>query len=232
MEVGPVVVLGLMWVVLNALRKGGSRPGSGTRTSSSNLPPRSRLPGETRSAAGPTRRSGDAPPLDATQREGRDATRREAPQLDATQREGSQLEQLFRELGRTLDQAGQQGTRPTGRTLPPMRAPSPAKLRSKGGSLAPTAEGQSLELDPGRAEPQVEDLDDEAERVVEQRRAAAEANLQPLSEADHRVFDERVRQEPADKTAVRPYTLKQLREAVVWREILGPPVSLRESSDW
>jgi hypothetical protein len=78
-----------------------------------------------------------------------------------------------------------------------------------------------------RGERAVEDLDDQAERVVEQRRTQAEANLQPLSETDHRVFDERIRQEPADQTAVRAYTLKQLRDAVVWREILGPPVSLR-----
>ena len=37
-------------------------------------------------------------------------------------------------------------------------------------------------------------------------------------------------QEPnpaADKTATRGYTARQLRDAVVWREILGPPVSLR-----
>ena len=32
---------------------------------------------------------------------------------------------------------------------------------------------------------------------------------------------------PADKTATRGYTLQQLRKAVVWREILGPPVSMR-----
>ena len=75
------------------------------------------------------------------------------------------------------------------------------------------------------------DQDDEAERVVEQRLAAAEANLQPLSEADHQVFDQRIRQEPADRTATRAYTARQLREAIVWREILGPPVSLRGEAD-
>ncbi|HET8835287.1 MAG TPA: hypothetical protein VFN08_11185 [Gemmatimonadales bacterium] len=214
MEVGPLVVLGLMWVVLNALRKGGSRPSGGPGKPSSNLPSASRLPGDTRPTAGPTRRSGEAPPL------------------GATQREGSQLEQLLRELGRTLDQGGQQSKQPTVRTLPPTRMPSPAKPPRKGGSLVPASEGQSLELDPGRPEPQVEDLDDEAEKVVEERRAAAEANLRPLSGADHRLFDDRIRQEPADQTAARAYTLKQLREAVVWREILGPPVSLREPSDW
>jgi hypothetical protein len=37
-----------------------------------------------------------------------------------------------------------------------------------------------------------------------------------------------VRQEVADHTAVqRKYTPEQLRNAVVWREILGPPVAVR-----
>jgi hypothetical protein len=208
MEVGPLVVLGLMWVVLNALRKGGSRPTGGSGKPSSGGPSASPLPGSARPAGMPNRLpDGGAP-------------------LDATQREGSQLEQLLRELGRTLDQAGQPGKRPTVRTLPPARIPTLPKPAQRGESLV-SAEGQSLELESVRGERAVEDLDDQAERVVEQRRAQAEANLQPLSETDHRVFDERIRQEPADQTAVRAYTLKQLRDAVVWREILGPPVSLR-----
>jgi hypothetical protein len=57
--------------------------------------------------------------------------------------------------------------------------------------------------------------------------AAAEENTAPRTRAERTAFDARIRQEPADKTATRAYTTKQLREAVVWREILGPPVSLR-----
>jgi hypothetical protein len=216
MEVGPLVVLGLMWVVINALRKGGSRPTGGAGKSSSTQPAGSHLPGGSRPGAAATRLPGRASPP------------------DAIQREGSQLEQLLRELGRTLDQAGQQGKKPTVRTLPPTRARLPSRPAKKAEPLVPASEGQSLELDPSRDDRAVEDLDDEAERVVEQRRAAAEANLRPLSEADHRVFDERIREEPAVKTATRAYTLKQLREAVIWREVLGPPVSLRgdRERDW
>ncbi|MBA3344021.1 MAG: hypothetical protein H0T44_01770, partial [Gemmatimonadales bacterium] len=40
-------------------------------------------------------------------------------------------------------------------------------------------------------------------------------------------FDSRIRQEPADHTAVRRYSAQQMRDAFVWREILGPPVSER-----
>jgi hypothetical protein len=208
MEVGPLVVLGLMWVVLNTLRKGGSRPPDRTGTPSSTKAPLPKLPGQARPGTAPPSRTPDG-----------------SPRVDPTQREGTQLERLLRELGRTLDEGRVPAQRPTVRTLPP------AKSEASRRSLEAAPEGQSLEVDPARGERAVVDQDDEAERVVEQRLAAAEANLQPLSEADHQVFDQRIRQEPADRTATRAYTARQLREAIVWREILGPPVSLRGEAD-
>ena len=86
---------------------------------------------------------------------------------------------------------------------------------------------RSLERDPKRQARAEVDQDDEAEQIVARRMAAAEAQGKPLTKADHRAFDARIRQEPADKTATQGYTTRQLRDAVVWREILGPPVSLR-----
>jgi hypothetical protein len=86
---------------------------------------------------------------------------------------------------------------------------------------------QSLEAASAEGERAVVDQDDQAERLEQQRIAAAEANQRALTEADHEAFERRIRQEPADKTATRGYTLRQLRQAIVWREILGPPVSLR-----
>lgn len=208
MEVGPLVVLGLMWVVVNALRKGGSRPPDRSGRPSSTKAPLPRPPDQTRPG---TASQSPAPGG--------------SPRFDPTQREGTQLERLLRELGRTLDEGREAAQRPAVRTLPP------AKPGTTSGSLEAAPEGQSLEVDPARGERAVVDQDDEVERVVQQRLAAAEANLQPLSEADHQVFDQRIRQEPADQTAARAYTARQLREAIVWREILGPPVSLRGASD-
>jgi hypothetical protein len=75
------------------------------------------------------------------------------------------------------------------------------------------------------------DQDDEAERVVARRLKAADARLAPRTRADHTAFDARIRPEPADHTAVAPSRAERLRHAVVWREILGPPVSLRESDE-
>jgi hypothetical protein len=90
---------------------------------------------------------------------------------------------------------------------------------------------QSLEPASAEGERGVLDQDDEAERIEQQRIAAAEANQRPLTDADHEAFERRIRQEPADKTATRGYTAAQLRQAIVWREILGPPVSLRGDRD-
>ena len=72
------------------------------------------------------------------------------------------------------------------------------------------------------------DQDDEAEQIVARRLQAAEAHGAPRTRADHRAFDERIRQEAADKTAVAASRARRLQQGVIWREILGPPVSLRE----
>jgi hypothetical protein len=206
-DIGPALLIGFAWLVLNAIRKAGSKPpGTGT-------PPR-RPPGTVRGST----------PARPDPRQLPGARPRPLPPLtgaDATQREGSQLEALLRELGRTLEQ----GSGPVGRA-PDRRLP-PAEEVEERESLEVTPEVRSLERDPGRQARVEVDQDDEAERIVARRMAAAEAQGRPLTKADHRAFDQRIRQEPADKTATRGYTARQLRDAVVWREILGPPVSLR-----
>ena len=182
MDLGPLVLLGLGWLVLNAIRKAGSGSSEKPR-----VPP--------------------APPASTG--------------ADATQREGKRLEALLRQLGRTLDQSSGPLGRQPDRRLPP------AEEVEDRGTLEVTPNVRSREAEPGRGERAVVDQDDEAEQVVARRIAAAEANAAPLTGADHKAFDARIRQEPADKPATRAYTAKQLREAVIWREILGPPVSMR-----
>ena len=131
---------------------------------------------------------------------------------DATQLEGSQLERLLRQLERAMEQG----------RLPPAEEVEERETLEVG----PTVE--SLETDVRRPERARVDQDDEAERIIARRAAAASARSGPLTRADHAAFDQRIRQEPADHTAVRALTPQQLRDAVVWREILGPPVSERE----
>ena len=86
----------------------------------------------------------------------------------------------------------------------------------------------SLETPVNRRAREQYDQDAGAEDLVRRRIAAAAARSGPATIAGHRAFDQHIRQEPADHTAVRRYTPAQLRDAVVWREILGPPVSERD----
>jgi hypothetical protein len=207
-DLGPLLAIGFAWLLVNAIRKAGSKPPGSTRR-----PPRTAQPPP--ATAGRT-------PYGTTTRV--PAGPRAAPPstgMDATQREGLRLEALLRDLGRTLDQA----SGPVGRA-PDRRLPPAGEVEERE-SLEVAPEVQSLEIDPRRGERAVVDQDDQAEQVIARRLAAAEANAAPRTRAGHLSFDARIRQEPADKTATRAYSARQLRDAVVWREILGPPVSLR-----
>ena len=146
---------------------------------------------------------------------------------DATQREGSRLEQFLRELERNLDSAGSAQRMPPARVpVPPLPDDEDVEDRE---SLEEPERVVSLETEVKRPARVRYDQDSGAEALVQRRIAAAEARSGGLSKADHRTFDARIREEPADHTAVRRYPLAQLREAIVWREILGPPVSERDS---
>jgi hypothetical protein len=168
-----------------------------------------------------------SPPPKGQQRGGAAAPRPAPPpvRLDPTQREGSQLELLLRQLGRTLDQAGGPLGRAPDRSLPS------AEEVEEGESLEVVPVARSLEGDASRATPVTVDQDDEAERVAARRIAEAEGRTRALTKADHLAFDQRIRQEPADKTATRGSRRRRLQQAIVWRDILGPPVSLRDPTD-
>ena len=144
---------------------------------------------------------------------------------DATQREGSRLEMLLRELERNLGEAGPQGRSPAGLPMPPLPDDEDVEERE---SLERPERVVSLETPVNRRAREQYDQDAGAEDLVRRRIAAAAARSGPATSAGHRAFDQHIRQEPADHTAVRRYTPAQLRDAVVWREILGPPVSERD----
>lgn len=147
------------------------------------------------------------------------------PHADPTQREGFRLESLLRELAETLDQS----SGPLGRA-PDIRLPS-AEESEEGTSLETPARVVSRELPVTREERLPVDQDDEAEQVEARRIAAADARSGPLTVADHFTFDQRIRREPADHTATTGFRPEKLRQAVIWREILGPPLGLRDPSE-
>lgn len=180
------------------------------------------LLGRTRGESGSRPRVGPQAPQPRPQPQ----TARGTSTRDATQQEGSRLEQFLRELERNLDQAAR------GETQSPARIPAPPLPDDEDveerDSLERPEQVVSLEMEVKRPARVKYDQDSGAEELVRRRIAAAEARSGPLTKADHRTFDTRIREEPADHTAVRRYTPAQLRDAIVWREILGPPVSERE----
>jgi hypothetical protein len=139
---------------------------------------------------------------------------------DGTQREGSRLEQVLREFERALDQAGATGRRPS---LP---LPDDEDVE-EGQSLESEPEVVSLEQEVRRAPRKEFTQDADAEQLVARRITAASVRDAARTKADHVQFDNEIRKEPAEHTATRAYTDEELRRAVVWREILGPPVSER-----
>jgi hypothetical protein len=143
---------------------------------------------------------------------------------DATQREGSRLEMVLREFERALEEAGSAGRREH------MELPGAEEVEERE-SLEQEPEVVSLEQEVRRTSRREYTQDEGAEKLVQQRIAAAAARDTARTRPDHLEFDQRIRQEPADHTAVVGYTAKQLRDAVVWREILGPPVSEREGRE-
>jgi hypothetical protein len=95
-------------------------------------------------------------------------------------------------------------------------------------TLETGAEVVSLEQEVRRPARARVDREERADQIEAARIAAAQARSGPLTRADHAAFDARIRPQPADVTAVRSPTPEQLRHAVIWREILGPPVSARD----
>ena len=121
---------------------------------------------------------------------------------DATQLEGMRLQDVLRELGRTIENAANPQRQPQVRRQPPTKRLPPVQTSDEGRSLDGIrgAEPRDRLRRPQRAEV---DSDDEAEAIIARRIAAAEANARPLGKADHKSFDARIRQEPADATATR-----------------------------
>lgn len=135
--------------------------------------------------------------------------------FDPTQREGKRLELLFRDFQRSLEQANKAAAASEGETIESL------------GLEAQVTRTEGDVIRQGRVEV---DQDDLAEQVAARRISAAAARDTAGPKTDLTKLDPRVHQEVADKTATRPFTAQQLRDAMVWQEILGLPVSLRNEA--
>ncbi|HEV8124407.1 MAG TPA: hypothetical protein VGP80_09200 [Gemmatimonadales bacterium] len=142
-------------------------------------------------------------------------------------------------------QHSQQPPRPTARpparqvakprpTAAPARRPAPPVsaeaqrleelLRGLAQSRAEATENtESLEVDRDEV-----DQDSEAEAIAQRRIQAAMARNRPLTDQDHAEFDSRLKRDEAKQPVVRnTIGRNRLRNAFIWREILGPPGGLR-----
>lgn len=143
-----------------------------------------------------------------------------------TQAEAVKLQDLLRVLAETAGVPTPEG--PIGRRA---SAPLPsAEEVEERESLETEEEIGNLETETRRPARKEMDFDDEAEAIVQRRIRSAQERDRPLSKVDHRAFDSRVRA-VADATRVARPRLDALRKAIIWREILGPPVALRNPSD-
>lgn len=164
------------------------------------------------------RRGRDLPP------EEREQPRRPKARRSTAEAQVDPAEEWRREIERLLgveveSERGPLG-RSSGRPLP--EAEEVEELES----LEVEPEVVSLEDVPvARSERAVRDQDEEVLPILRQRLAAAEARTRGRSLVDHRRFDERIRRPAPMPAPKRPRPA--LRQAVIWREVLGPPVALR-----
>ena len=138
----------------------------------------------------------------------------------------------FLEMLRQLERVSRgQAAEPVPRPVPasvPRRLPTPAEEPEFVESV------QSLEVAVRRAERKEVSLDSASELAARRRRETAARRERPRTEADHAAFDARIRAEP-DATVVETPKLegaqRLLGHALIWSELLGPPISLREERE-
>jgi hypothetical protein len=149
-----------------------------------------------------------------------------------TQLEARRLEELLRGLGGALGM-------PDGSVV--VTVPAPGKDEEAEPVEAYSLEGVSLEgesrdVAPVRVAREARAEDASASALVQRRIDAAASRSGALGPSDHAAFHRRLATQSAPAQVERPKarraamagTRKDLRRAVVWREILGPPVSLRD----
>ena len=144
-----------------------------------------------------------------------------------TQAEATRLEELLRVLGEAAGVPTTEGT--IGR---PARVPLPAAEEVEElESLEVEEQILNLETVVRRPARREVDHDDEAEALIQARIRSAQARDRTLNRADHQAFDKKIRKVEPDNTRVAKAPRPSMRQAMVWREILGPPLGLRDRED-
>lgn len=146
---------------------------------------------------------------------------------DASQREGSFLEQMLQEMQIEARGSRSGSAGPMGRAAErPLPGAEEVEERAVLGGGRPAV---SLEQAATSYRRPVVDLDLESAAAAERRVTEAEERNRALTLADHRAFDRKIRAtRAAEPSSSAANDRARLRQAVVWREILGPPAALRD----
>ncbi|MDZ4673095.1 MAG: hypothetical protein SGI84_01495 [Gemmatimonadota bacterium] len=149
---------------------------------------------------------------------------------DPSQREGSKLEQILREMEWALDPSVRE-QRPTPQSSGGWDAGEEVEevesLDSYVPEVATTEDFSNFE----RPEREVIVLGGDQEELQRGRMKYAEVRSKALTRADHARFDAEIRK-PQQVAVVRPdeppsVRMQRMRQAIIWREVLGQPVALR-----
>lgn len=146
----------------------------------------------------------------------------EPPALPAEQPQT--LRDLFAEVRRQMEEAQRQADRERGVEVLEDEALDDVEERE---SLEVEPVVESLEVAPARAERPVVDLDAQADAVIRRRLKWAEDASRGRTVGTHQAFDARIRRPAPPKPVVRSRA-RELRQMVIWRELLDRPVALRE----
>lgn len=153
---------------------------------------------------------------------------------DPTQLEGGKLERIMREFERALEETSQQ-RQPTADAEPSWDTGEEWEVEEpESRSLEQfEPEVRSMEDDFHRPEREVVVLGGDQDALQAGRVAYAESRNRALTGADHQRFDARIRAPQAPVPSVEADAppdarLLRLRQAIIWREVLGPPIAMQD----
>ncbi len=177
----------------------------------------------------PGRREGQDQPDAHELREGRERLRKERARrqrLKSPAPRESALDGFRRELERVMGGHVEEEHGPRGRSASVRLEPSEEVEELESLESEPVV--VSLETGEERAARVDVDQDDLAGAIVLRRRAAAEEHSRPLTRADHQRFDQKIRAAPPVLAPTPPVGVRPgMRQAFIWAEILGKPISER-----
>lgn len=214
------LILGAIYLVLNMLSKAGKKAAT-----QDTLPP-------TEAGAAPSSTQMEGLSLEQIlrdiQRVKQEKGRYQAPKAPPQRKTAPQVRKPL--PGRRTGQVEVQPERgPLGRhsrTRLPEAEEVEERASLEGGSLEVEEQLEVIDDRPARRQRVEVDSDDSAEALVQRRIREAEARNRPINAADHQRFDAQIR-DAAPVVAAKAATKRsRLQDALVWREILGPPKSM------